>query len=45
MIYHASNISSLRSLEDREKIAKTVGEDVWIRVYIQNIKRDPKCDT
>ena len=45
MIYHQSNISSQRSLEEKEKIRQTVNKEIWIRVYISNIKRDPKCDT
>lgn len=44
-IYHNSNISQQRDAEEKEQIRKLVGMDIYIRVQITNIKRDPKCDT
>jgi len=44
-IYHNSNLSVQRSTEEKEQIRATVGQDIYIRVHITNIKRDPKCDT
>ena len=44
MIYHNSNMSQQRTVEEKDQIRKSVGTDIYIRVQITNIKRDPKCE-
>ena len=34
-----------RTPEEKEQIRQSVGPDIYIKVTITNIKRDPKCDT
>lgn len=34
-----------RTQQDREKMQKSVGPTIYIRVNIVNIKRNPKCET
>lgn len=45
MIYHKSSLSQQRTQEEKDQIRAVVGKDIYIRVVITNIKRDPKCDT
>ena len=30
--------------EERQKILASVGTNIWIKVTVTSIKRDPKCD-
>ena len=32
-------------MEDKEEIKKTVSKEIFIRIYVHSIKRDPKCET
>lgn len=43
-IYNDQNLSSIRSKEEKEQIKSSVGPDIYIRISLTNIKRDPKCD-
>ena len=44
-IYHQQNLNKQKTVAEKEHMQKTVGPDIYIRVTITNIKRDPKCDT
>jgi hypothetical protein len=45
-MYHKSfeSLSPIRSAEEKQKILASVGQVIWIKVTITQIKRDPKCD-
>lgn len=43
-IYHATNLSMQRTEAERERMRTTVGPDIFIKVTVTNIKRDPMCD-
>lgn len=42
-MYHTSNLSMIRTDEEKAQIFKDVGTQIWIKVTMTNIKRDPKC--
>ena len=43
-MYHKTNLSMQRTQEERDAMRLKVGQDIYIRVQVTNIKRDPMCD-
>lgn len=45
-MYHESlvNLSMIRTPEEKAKILASVGDLIYIKLTVANIKRDPKCD-
>lgn len=43
-MYHSVNLSMQRTEAEHENMRKTVGQDIYIKVSVTNIKRDPMCD-
>jgi hypothetical protein len=37
-------MSAIRTQEEKEQIKKSVGDQIYIKVTLQTIKRDPKCE-
>lgn len=42
-MYHTSSLSLIRSPEEKAQILADVGPDIYIKMTVTNIKRDPKC--
>ena len=43
-MYHESQVSLIRSPEERQSILDSTGSQIYIKVTLTNIKRDPKCN-
>lgn len=43
-LYHNSKMSIIRSAEEKQKILSVVGPDIYMKLSLTNIKRDPKCE-
>ena len=43
--YHNSDIQMKRTEKERQLIKEQAGPDIWIKVTITKIRRDPRCDT
>jgi hypothetical protein len=37
-------MSAIRTQEEKEQIKKSVGDQIYIKVTLQTIKRDSKCE-
>ncbi len=44
-MFHNCSQSYQRSAEEKEQIRSSVGTDIYIKVTITNVGRNPKCDT
>lgn len=43
-IYHNSQMSTIRSAQEKQQIRSSVGPDIYMKLSLTNIKRDPKCE-
>ena len=43
-MYHNRNLSLQKTQEEKDAMKATVGQDIFIKVTVTNIKRDPTCD-
>lgn len=44
-MFHTCNQSYQRSTEEKEQIRASVGPNIYIKVTITNVNRNPKCET
>jgi tetratricopeptide (TPR) repeat protein len=42
-MFHRNNLEKQKTQEEKEHMKKAVGADIFVRIHITNIKRDPKC--